>query len=166
MLTRETLNPAEWRDVRDTPHHVIIAVSVSGGSPFDEMLERRAGLQAVVDAMHSTHPLLREIAVAENIMKAQTDVRDWYYTVPEARRTADTLRAKALESMGRALDAISAHGAPEDRLHYVEFIVALANRVAMAAREGDLLGVGGKLISEDERNFIERLHSLAPPRSA
>lgn len=166
MLTREALNPAEWRDVRDTPHHVIIAVSVSGGSPFDEMLERRAGLQAVVDAMHSTHPLLREIAVAENIMKAQTDVRDWYYTVPEARRTADTLRAKALESMGRALDAISVHGAPEDRLHYVEFIVALANRVAMAAREGDLLGVGGKLVSEDERNFIERLHSLAPPRSA
>jgi hypothetical protein len=166
MLTRESLNPAEWRDVRDTPHHVIVAVSVSGGSPFDEMLERKAGLQAVVDAMHSTHPLLRDIAVAENIMKAQTDVRDWYYTLPEGQRTAATLRSKALESMGRALDAIGAHGAPEDRLQYVEFIVALATRVAKAAREGDLLGVGGKLVSEDERHFIERLHGLAQPRSA
>jgi hypothetical protein len=166
MLTRESLKPAEWRDVRDTPHHVIVAVSVSGGSPFDEMLERKAGLQAVVDAMHSSHPLLRDIAVAENIMKAQTDVRDWYYTLPEEQRTAATLRAKALESMGRALDAIDGHGTPQDRLHYVEFIVALANRVAMAAREGDLLGVGGKLVSADERHFIERLQSLAQPRPA
>jgi len=161
MLTRDSLTAAEWRDVRDTPHHVIVAVSVSGGSPFDEMLERKAGLQAVVDAMHSTHPLVREIAVSSNIMKAQTDVREWYYTLPEDRRTAVTLRAKALESMGRALDAISAHGAPEDRLHYVEFIVALATRVARAAREGDLLGVGGELVSQDERDFIDRLHGLA-----
>jgi hypothetical protein len=164
MLTRENLTDEEWRDVRDTPHHVIIAVSLSGGSPFDEMLERKAGLQGVVDAMHSTHPLVREIAVAANIMKAQTDVRDWYYTVPEKQRTAATLRNKALESMGRALDAINAHGTPEDRLHYVEFIVALANRVAKAAREGDVLGVGGELVSQDERDFIDRLSSLAQPR--
>ena len=164
MLTRESLNPAEWRDVRDTPHHVIVAVSVSGGSALDEMLERHAGLQGVVDAMHSTHPLVRELAVAANIMQAQTDIREWYYTVPEAQRTPTTLRSKALESMGRALDAITAHGTPEDRLHYVEFVVALANRVAMAAREGDLLGVGGKLVSEEERHFIERLRELAQPR--
>jgi hypothetical protein len=161
MLTRDSLTAAEWRDIRDTPHHVIVAVSVSGGSPFDEMLERKAGLQAVVDGMHSTHPLVREIAVSSNIMKAQTDAREWYYTLPEDQRTAVTLRAKALESMERALDAISAHGGPEDRLHYVEFVVALATRVAKAAREGDLLGVGGALVSPDERDFIERLHGLA-----
>jgi hypothetical protein len=161
MLTREDLSVTEWRDVRDTPHHVLVAVSSSGGSAFDEMLERKAGLQGVVDAMHSTHPLVRALAVSSNIMQAQTDVRDWYYTVPDAQRTPGTLRTKALDSMGRALDAIGAHGTPEDRLHYVEFVVALANRVAKAAREGDVLGVGGELVSKDELDFIERLHGLA-----
>lgn len=161
MLTREELTVEEWRDVRDTPHHVIVAVSASGGSPLDEMLERHAGLQGVVDAMHSTHALVRALAVSSNIMQAQTDVRDWYYTVPDAQRTPATLRTKALDSMGRALDAIGAHGTPEDRLHYVEFVVALANRVAKAAREGDVLGVGGELVSKDERDFIERLQGLA-----
>jgi hypothetical protein len=97
----------------------------------------------------------------ETIMQAQTDIREWYYTVPDAERTPATLRAKALESMGRALDAIGVHGTPEDRLHYVEFVVALANRVAKAAREGDVLGVGGELVSKDEREFIDRLQSLA-----
>lgn len=161
MLTREEMTVEEWRDVRDTPHHVIIAVSASGGSPFDEMLERHAGLQGVVDAMHSTHPLVRELAVSSNIMQAQTDVREWYYTVPDADRTPATLRAKALASMGHALDAIAAHGTPEDRLQYVEFVVALANRVAKAAREGDVLGIGGELVSKEEREFIDRLHGLA-----
>jgi hypothetical protein len=161
MLTREKLTVEQWRDVRDTPHHVIVAVSASGGSALDEMLERHAGLQGVVDAMHSTHPLVRELAVSSNIMQAQTDIREWYYTVPDAERTPATLRAKALESMGRALDAIGVHGTPEDRLHYVEFVVALANRVAKAAREGDVLGVGGELVSKDEREFIDRLQSLA-----
>jgi hypothetical protein len=160
MLTREKLTVEQWRDVRDTPHHVIVAVSASGGSALDEMLERHAGLQGVVDAMHSTHPLVRELAVSSNIMQAQTDIREWYYTVPDAERIPATLRAKALESMGRALDAIGVHGTPEDRLHYVEFVVALANRVAKAAREGDVLGVGGELVSKDEREFIDRLHSL------
>jgi hypothetical protein len=161
MLTREDLSVTEWRDVRDTPHHVLVAVSSSGGSPFDEMLERKAGLQGVVDAMHSTHPLLREIASGSNIMQAQTDVREWYYTLPEAERTPQTLRAKALDSMRLALDAISAHGSPEDRLHYTDFIVALATRVARAAREGDLFGVGGELISKSEREIIDQLHAMA-----
>src|SRR5829696_7904830 len=74
MLTRERLADHHWVSIRNTPHHVIIAVSSAGGSPFDEMLERNAGLQAIVDAMNSTHPLLREIAVAQQIMQAQDHI--------------------------------------------------------------------------------------------
>jgi hypothetical protein len=66
--------------VRNTPHHVIIAVSSSGGSAFDEMLERSAGLQGIVDAAHSTHPLVSEIAGSTHIMHAQ-DESVWFYTL-------------------------------------------------------------------------------------
>jgi hypothetical protein len=45
-------------------------------------------------------------------------------------------------------------------MHYGEFIRALAMRVARAAREGDIMGVGGELVSANERRFIERLDSL------
>ena len=63
MLTREKLNDAEWAVVRDTPHLVIIGISSTGGSPMDELLEHTAGMKSIVDAMNSTHPLIREIAV-------------------------------------------------------------------------------------------------------
>src|SRR5262245_55834799 len=49
MLTREQLTDEQWRTVRNTPHHVALAVSVAGGSLFDEMLEREAAMAGIVD---------------------------------------------------------------------------------------------------------------------
>jgi hypothetical protein len=164
MLTREKLTIIQWRAVRNTPHHVIVAVSATGGSPFDEMLERAAGLQGIVDAMHSTHPLVREIAGSVHIMQAQDEIRAWYYTLEEVHRTPSSLQEKALESMHHALDAVGTHGGPEDLLHYADFVLSTASRVARAAREGDLFGVGGELISRQEREFIERLENAAKAR--
>ena len=157
MVTVERLTQDQWHAVRDTPHHVIIAVSSTGGSPFDEMLERSAGLQGVVDAMHSTHPLLREIAASHHIMKAQDSVRAWYYTLEDGHRTPARFQSKALDTFGQSLGFLNTHGGLDDLLHYGDFVISLAMRVARAAREGDLLGVGGTLVSPNERDFIRRL---------
>jgi hypothetical protein len=164
MLTRDKLTPVQWQAVRNTPHHVIIAVSVSGGSAFDEMLERSAGLQAIVDAINSTHPLVSEIGGSTHIMHAQDDVRKWFYTLDEGHRTPDKLQEKALETARHALEALGTHGTAEDLMHYSEFVMSLAMRVARAAREGDLMGIGGELVSERERLFLERLDQLIQER--
>ena len=164
MLTREKLTAAQWRALRNTPHHVVIAVSAAGGSAFDEMLERNAGLQGIVDGMHSTHPLVREIAGAAHIMEAQDDVRAWYYTLEEAQRTSLVLQEKAVETLQQALDVLSTQGGVDDVLPYGEFVMATASRVARAAREGDLFGIGGELVSRGERVFLERLYALVKAR--
>jgi hypothetical protein len=166
MLTRDKLTVVQWRAVRNTPHHVIIAVSASGGSPFDEMLERAAGLQGIVSALNSTHPLLQEIAVSTHIMQAQDEIRSWYYTLEETHRHPVRLQEKALESMQHALDALRTHGGPEDLLHYGDFVMSIAMRVARAAREGDVFGIGGELVSRAERQFIEQLENLAQTKRA
>jgi hypothetical protein len=165
MLTRDKLTDAEWRAIRNTPHHVVVAVSSSGGSAFDDMLERHAGLKSVVGAMHSTHPLLREIATNTAIMAAQDEIRKWYDKLPEADRTPATLQDKALESMQQAMAALTARGGPDDRLLYGDFVVAAATRVARAAKEGDLLGIDGVRVSQAEQDFIARLSQLAQLRS-
>jgi hypothetical protein len=164
MLTRDKLTIVQWQAVRNTPHHVIIAVSSSGGSPFDEMLERAAGLQAIVDAINSTHPLVSEIAGSTHIMEAQDDIRRWYYTLEEPHRTPQNLQDKALETARHALEALGTHGTATDLMHYGEFVMSLANRVARAAREGDMFGIGGELVSASERRFIERLDQIVQER--
>ena len=75
MLTRDKLTDADWDVIRNTPHLVMLAVSGAGGSGLDEMLERKAGLRGIVEGMHSTLPLLREIAGSTEIMKAQDEIR-------------------------------------------------------------------------------------------
>ena len=164
MLTRDKLTVVQWQAVRNTPHHVIIAVSSVGGSAFDEMLERSAGLQGIVDALNSTHPLVSEIAGSTHIMHAQDDVRKWFYTLDESHRTPDRLQEKALETAKHALEALGTHGNADDLMHYGEFVMSLAMRVARAAREGDLMGIGGELVSEKERRFLERLDQLVQER--
>ena len=164
MLTRDKLTSVQWQAVRNTPHHVIIAVSSAGGSPFDEMLERAAGLQGIVDAGNSSHPLVSELAASTQIMNAQDEVRRWFYTLDEPHRTPERLQEKALETARHALEALGTHGTAEDLLHYSEFIRSLAMRVARAAREGDLLGIGGALVSEQEQRFIARLDQIIQDR--
>ena len=85
-------------------------------------------------------------------------------TLEEIHRTPTNLQEKALESMRHALDALDSHGIPEDLLHYAEFVLSTANRVAGAAREGDLFGVGGELISGGERGFIEQIEKAVQSR--
>ena len=160
MLTREKLNDAEWAVIRDTPHLVIIGISSTGGSPMDELLEHTAGMKSIVDGMNSTHPLIREIAVGANIMQAQKSIQSWYRSLAEVDRKPVSLQEKALDSMKGAIDVLRAKGGPEDLLQYSDFVRSLAMRVARAAKEGDVLGVGGELVSAGERKFLERLEAL------
>jgi hypothetical protein len=164
MLTRDKLTVAQWHTVRNAPHHIVIAVSSVGGSVFDEMLERNAGLQGIVDGMHSTHPLVREIAASANIMEAQNAVRAWFYTLDEQQRTPASLQEKAIESLQQSLEALAMLGGADDLLHYGEFVMATASRVARAAREGDVFGIGGELVSRGERDFLQRLYDFVKAR--
>jgi hypothetical protein len=166
MVTRDKLTAEQWQAVRNAPHHGVIAVSSVGGSAFDDMLERSAGLQGIVDAINATHPLVSEIAGSVHIMNAQDEVRQWYYTLEEPRRTPQTLQDKALDTARHALEALGNHGTAEDLLHYSEFVRSLAMRVARAAREGDLFGIGGELVSGGERAFLEQLDRLIEQRRA
>jgi hypothetical protein len=117
-------------------------------------------MKSIVDAMNSTHPLIREIAVGQNIMQAQKSIQSWYRSLAEVDRKPASLQEKALDSMKGAIDVLRAKGGPEDLLQYSDFVRSLATRVARAAKEGDVLGVGGELISPGERRFLERIEAL------
>lgn len=70
-------------------------MSGAGGSALDSMLERHAGMKGIVEAMHSTHPLLQQIADARQILEAQESIRAWLYTLPDKDRTQSRLQTKA-----------------------------------------------------------------------
>src|SRR5688572_11483489 len=161
MLTRDQLTDDQWRTVRNTPHHVAIAVSSVGGSIFDEMLERAAAMSGIVDALNSRHPLVQGIGSSADIMAAQDQLRAWYHSLDDSERQAANLQAKALDMFKDAVDTLQQRGQHDDVRLYCDFVIALATRVARTAREGDMLGIGGELVSSGERSFIALLEAAA-----
>jgi hypothetical protein len=159
MLTRDQLTDDQWRTVRNAPHHVAIAVSAVGGSIFDEMLERAATMAGIVDALNNRHPLVQDIGASADIMVAQDQLRTWYHGLDDSERHAANLQAKALAMFTDAVRTLAERGQNDDVRPYCDFVIGLANRVARSAREGDMLGVGGELISSGERTFIALLEA-------
>ena len=159
MLTREQLTDDQWRTVRNTPNHVAIAISAVGGSIFDEMLERSAAMSGIVDALNSRHPLVQGIGASADIMAAQEQLRSWYHGLEDSERDAPTLQAKALAMFKDAVGTLRERGQHDDVRLYCDFVIALATRVARTAREGDILGIGGELVSSGERAFIALLEA-------
>ena len=159
MLTRDQLTDDQWRTVRNTPHHVVIAVSAVGGSLLDEMLERAAAMAGIVDALNSRHPLVQGIAASADIMVAQEQVRRWFHELEDSERHAANLQAKALAMFQDAVSTLQDRGHHDDVRHYSDFVISLALRVARTAREGDVFGIGGELVSSEERTFIAMLEA-------
>ena len=165
MLTRDRLTDEEWRTVRNAPHHVAIAISAAGGSIFDEMLERAAAMAGILDALNSRHPLLQGIGASADIMAAQAQLRSWYYELEDSERHAAALQAKALAMFKDAIAMLESRGHRDDVRVYCDFVIALATRVARTAREGDVLGIGGELVSGGERSFIALLEAATTTSS-
>lgn len=161
MLTRERLSREDWHAVRAAPHLVLLAVSATGGGPLHRMLERHAGMRGVTDAADSTHPLVRALADGPEIVEAQDEIQRWLHRLADAERTAAGMQERALQGFSQALDVVAARGEAGDLQAYAQFVLALANRVARAAREVDGATAGSRRVSAAEAAFIQRLEGIA-----
>jgi len=154
LLDRELLTDEQWSLLRAAPQHVLLAVSASGGSRLDAILERSAGRRAIENGRNNDHPLIRQIAESAQIEAAEHTVEAYVYNEQGVLREADQLLALAKDSVRAAADLLRRTGSELDMYAYREFIVGVARTVAEAAREGDFIGLGGHRVSDAERAVI------------
>jgi hypothetical protein len=153
-LTRADLTDDQYHVLRDAPHFVALAVSSAAGSFIDEMYERVAATSAIADGEKSDHPIVREIAGTDDVKAAQRAVRVRILARDPGHRSASDLEKLAVEAVAHAVGTLKEIGAPHDYAAYRAFVLSVARGVASAAREGDLLGVGGQAVSEVERSVL------------
>jgi hypothetical protein len=157
LLTQGSLSPEHWTALRNLPHLVAIAVSASAGSPIDLLFERAAGRAAIANGVNSDHPLVRAIAARGEIAAAVVSVRALVTESHGTHRPPEELLPVATEAARHAAEVLRALGSELDRYAYREFVLSVARRVAEAAREGDVLGFGGRLVSDAERAAIDAI---------
>ncbi len=157
LLSREMLTNEQWAVLRDAPQLVIQAISASGGSPLDSLLERKAGAKAVEDGRNNDHPLIRALALPGEIDAAVSNVAARVRSADTAVDGPEALVQRATAAVAQAAEVLRGVGGELDRYAYREFILGVAREVAEAAREGDFIGLGGHRVSDAERAVIASL---------
>ena len=154
LLGRDELTDKQWSALCVAPQLVLLAVSASGGSRLDAVLERSAGRRAIENGRNNDHPLVQAMAAPEAIEAAEESVESTAYDDAGSLRAADDLLALTTRSVRAAADVLRQTGGELDVYAYREFVVGISRAVAEAAREGDFIGLGGHLVSDAERTVI------------
>jgi hypothetical protein len=76
---------------------------------------------------------------------------------PQRVGSTGDIKGAAGELLHEALAILDAKASPEERSAYRSFVLALAEAVAGAHKEGGFMGVGGRQVSEDEQAALDEI---------
>ena len=156
MTTQADFDAEEWQTVVAAP--AIAGYIVSAAQRGDTTREVAVMAHAYVEAekVHPGFDLLGEVvARAPEDVLHESSVRE--------RPEVD-----GLERIRTAVALLEAKATPEEVDTYKRFAFDVAERVALAARSGDVLGIGGELVSDAEHEALERVAEALglPPDAA
>ncbi len=146
MTGKSDFTEDEWKLVLEAPPSagLIVIASDRGGSVRESFSMAKAYTEARKE--HGESELLDEI------VNAKPEMDHTRYHSPEELKEA---------SLGHIRDAVKLlkeKATAEEADEYKKFIVALANRVAEARKEG-FLGLSGERVSDDEKAAIQEVEA-------
>jgi hypothetical protein len=144
MTGKSDFTPEEWEVVLEgPPSGGLIVVAAQRGGTFRESLSM-AKAYAEARQQHGDSELLDEIVAA----KPQIDHARY--------RSYEELKERSLQHLRDAVVLLERKAAPDEVEEYKRFVLALAEKVANAHREG-FLGMRGERVSEAEQAAIEEI---------
>jgi hypothetical protein len=144
MTTKSEFNAEEWERVAQAPAlaGLIVMLADRGGAIRESIALGKAYAEArrddgseLIEALVSSPPRLD----------------------PADMGPRDQLRERLPERVREAVQTVEEKATPEEAEQYRSFILRVADVVAHAAKEGGVLGIGGKEVSEQEQAAIDRL---------
>jgi len=144
MTTKTEFNAEEWERVVQAPAlaGLMVVMADRGGTLRESIALGRAYAEARRDGGSE---LLEQIVATA----PQLD--------PASMGPADQLREQLPERIREAVRIVEEKATPEEADEYREFVLRLADLVAHAHKEGGVLGIGGKEVSERERAVLDEL---------
>jgi hypothetical protein len=145
MTRKADFNAEEWSLVLEAPGvaGLIVITSDRGGMIRESMSMGRAYSEAQKE--HTGNDLLDEI------VSARPDVD------PKRYKSTEELRERGLTRITEAVNLLERKATPEEVDAYKRFVMHLADTVAHAKKEGGVLGIGGKPVSDEERAALEQI---------
>jgi hypothetical protein len=152
MTEHTSFTNAEWDLLGDAPLAACAAIAYSepGGGPREA--------DAVLRGWREAAGLFPDSALIQALLRMvdpETLERPGRRT--SAEPTFDAVVDEALDLCRQAVQMLSPRVAPEDVEDYQRFVLHLARRVAGAAAEGGVFGLGGEPVSRAERAVLREI---------
>ena len=144
MTTKTEFNAEEWERIAQAP--AVGALSVVLADRGGSIRESIALAKAYAEARRDSSSELIEQLVASPPRLDPTSVGP-----------PDQLREQLPQRVSDAARLVEERATPEEAEEYRDFILRLADVVAHAHKEGGVLGIGGKEVSEEEQAAVDQL---------
>jgi hypothetical protein len=145
MTKKADFNAEEWSVVLQGPPIAgMMVIAADRGGTLRESVSMGRGY-AEAREQHGTSELLDEIVSASPEFDR------------ERFRSPEELRDRGPERIGEAIQLLEQKATPEEVSAYRGFVLGLADKVAHAHKEGGILGIGGKEVSEKEQAVLDEL---------
>lgn len=144
MTTKSDFNAEEWERVARAPALAALMVMVAdrGGTIRESIALGKAYAEARRD--EGSEFIKELVSSAPRLDPAQMG-------------PPDQLRTELPERIQEAVRIVEEKATPEEGEEYRRFILRVADVVAHAAKEGGVLGIGGKEVSEEEQAVLDEL---------
>jgi hypothetical protein len=158
VSTKADFNAAEWELIRQAPPTagLIVIIADRGGAIRESYSMAKVYVETQKDRGHSD--------LLEQLVEEKPEFDRDRFKNPEEVRTG------GLQLIRDALATLESKASKEEVEDYKRFIITIADTVAHAAKEGGVLGFGGKEVSEAERAAVEEIAQAAgtdpPPADA
>jgi hypothetical protein len=155
IVVEDGFEAEEWELLLLAPWTVatgIVQADPSGSSG------RRRELDALMDQIRMTQSTPQPSELVRSVAIELVGGR----ATPATRRVVDPdgqgdLRTRVLQRCGTVADLLETRVSPDESRAFKAWLLALAGAVAEAAREGDVLGIPGALVSDDEHAMLSDL---------
>ena len=152
MSGKADFSADEWDLLRSSPLMAsLLVVAASPSGPVGLVQESSAAGRLVMEAAANAQtPLLK--ALAEDMVKTMAIPR------PPAGATPAQVQEAAAEILRRTSALLATKASPEETTEIKEWLAKVAQSTAEAAKEGGFLGIGGTLVSDQEKAALATVH--------
>jgi hypothetical protein len=150
MTTKSDFNAEEWDRVAEAPAFAAFMVMLAerGGAIRESIAVGRAYAEARGDRGSE---LIQQLASSPPHLN------------PSQLGQRDQLSSELPERIDAGVTLVDQKAAPDEAREYREFVLHVADVVAHAAKEGGVLGIGGKDVTEQEQAVLDDLRGRLTP---
>ena len=158
MSSKEDYTPEQWQLLIDVPPMVGTAVMVAGKSGLGSLKEAFALASGVLSGKHGyeDNQLIQSL-IESRLKDGQRSQIESLTDNPYRSKQPPELADEVAQKCQQANQLLAEKSTVQEAGGYKQWVLAVGQKVAEAAKEGGFLGVGGERVSESEREVLDKL---------